>query len=67
MIWSPLAGGEIFTSQSESAIRVRNVLTEIARKHNTENISEIAYALNIKLTRADWFAILDALVGHEVA
>ena len=94
MIWSPLAGGEIFTSQSESAIRVRNVLTEIARKHNIENISEIAYAwllahpaklipivgsgkinriseavnaLNIKLTRADWFAILDALVGHEVA
>ena len=94
MIWSPLAGGEIFTSQSESAIRVRNVLTEIAKKHNTENISEIAYAwllahpaklmpivgsgkinriseavnaLNIKLTRADWFAILDALVGHEVA
>lgn len=94
MIWSPLAGGEIFTSQSESAIRVRNVLTEIAKKHNTENISKIAYAwllahpaklipivgsgkinriseavnaLNIKLTRADWFAILDALVGHEVA
>lgn len=94
MIWSPLAGGQIFTSQSESAIRVRNVLTEIAKKHNTENISKIAYAwllahpaklipivgsgkinriseavnaLNIKLTRADWFAILDALVGHEVA
>ena len=94
MIWSPLAGGEIFTSQSESAIRVRNELTEIAKKHNTENISEIAYAwllahpaklipivgsgkinriseavnaLNIKLTRADWFSILDALAGHEVA
>ena len=94
MIWSPLAGGQIFTSQSESAIRVRNVLTEIAKKHNTENISKIAYAwllahpaklipivgsgkinriseavnaLNIKLTRADWFAILDALAGHEVA
>ena len=94
MIWSTLAGGQIFTSQSESAIRVRNVLTEIAKKHNTENISKIAYAwllahpaklipivgsgkinriseavnaLNIKLTRADWFAILDALVGHEVA
>ena len=94
MIWSPLAGGQIFTSQSESAIRVRNVLTEIAKKHNTESISKIAYAwllahpaklipivgsgkinriseavnaLNIKLTRADWFAILDALVGHEVA
>ena len=94
MIWSPLAGGQIFTSQSESAIRVRNVLTEIAKKHSTESISKIAYAwllahpaklipivgsgkinriseavnaLNIKLTRADWFAILDALVGHEVA
>ncbi|MDD6395302.1 MAG: aldo/keto reductase [Firmicutes bacterium] len=43
MIWSPLAGGSIFTSNEEKFIRVRNKLNEIAYRHQTSAAS-IAYA-----------------------
>ena len=29
MIWSPLAGGEIFTGQSERAVRVRETVQKL--------------------------------------
>lgn len=43
MVWSPFAGGRIFSEQSEQANRVRNVLSEIADKYNT-GIDAIATA-----------------------
>lgn len=43
MIWSPLAGGNIFTSNEERFVRVRNKLNEIAYRHGT-NADTIAYA-----------------------
>jgi predicted oxidoreductase len=36
MIWSPLAGGQIFTSKEEKFVTVRTKLEEIAKRHNTE-------------------------------
>ncbi len=33
MVWSPFAGGKVFWENSEQAIRVRNVLNEIAHNH----------------------------------
>ncbi len=44
IIWSPLAGGKLFTSEDEVTVRVRNALIELSKSYNTENISEIAYA-----------------------
>ena len=35
MIWSPLAGGKIFTSDEEPYAKVRAVLEEIAERHGT--------------------------------
>jgi predicted oxidoreductase len=43
MIWSPLAGGRLFTSDEEKYKKVRNKLEEIAKRHN-ENAETIAYA-----------------------
>lgn len=44
MIWSPLAGGQIFTSQSEQAIRVRSKLEEISAEIGAKSIDEVMYA-----------------------
>lgn len=44
MIWSPLAGGQIFTSQSEKAVRVRTLLEEIAVEIEAKSIDEVMYA-----------------------
>ncbi len=35
MIWSPFAGGELFTSDSQKAIRVREVCKNLAQKYST--------------------------------
>lgn len=43
MVWSPFAGGRVFTENSEKANRVRNVLYEIAYKYQVE-IDTIASA-----------------------
>jgi predicted oxidoreductase len=43
MIWSPLAGGALFTSEEAAAQRVRGVLEDLARQHRTSATS-IAYA-----------------------
>lgn len=47
MIWSPLAGGDIFNSDDPKAITVRNVLTDIAARHN-EDVDTIVYAWLLK-------------------
>ncbi|MET3193666.1 aldo/keto reductase [Bacillus sp. OAE603] len=44
MIWSPLAGGQIFTSQSEAAVRVRSMLEEIGNEIGANSIDEVMYA-----------------------
>jgi predicted oxidoreductase len=47
MIWSPLAGGTIFTSDDPKVINLRNVLTDIAARHN-EDLDTIVYAWLLK-------------------
>lgn len=44
MIWSPLAGGEIFTSESERAVRLRKTLQTIANDVGVDSIDSIMYA-----------------------
>jgi predicted oxidoreductase len=44
MAWSCLGGGDIFTSQSAQAVRLRTVLTRIADHHETQDLSQIIYA-----------------------
>lgn len=43
MIWSPLGGGRVFTSDDEQARRVRTVLETLAREHDVSPAT-IAYA-----------------------
>ena len=43
MIWSPLAGGRLFTSGDEQAVRVRAVLDRLGREHGVSPAT-IAYA-----------------------
>lgn len=44
MIWSPLAGGRIFTSQEENVVKLRSVLTTIQEEVGAQSIDEIAFA-----------------------
>ncbi|HEK9100464.1 aldo/keto reductase family oxidoreductase [Bacillus pfraonensis] len=44
MIWSPLAGGEIFTGQNERAVRLRETLQKIANELHVESIDIVMYA-----------------------
>jgi predicted oxidoreductase len=93
MIWSPLAGGRLFTSNDANAENLRLVIKEIAdRLHQPfasvifawimqlpsrpipltgsgriEAISVAVAGTAFKLSRTDWFAILRAARGHEVA
>lgn len=43
MVWSPFAGGRIFSDNSEQSIRVRNILLELAYKYQVD-IDAIAAA-----------------------
>lgn len=47
MIWSPLNGGNIFTSNDENVVNLRNVLERIALKYNTTT-DTIVYAWHLK-------------------
>lgn len=47
MIWSPLAGGSIFTSDDPKIVRVRNVIADIANRHH-EEMDTIVYAWLLK-------------------
>ena len=93
MIWSPLAGGGLFTATDERAEALRHVIKEIAGRigqpfasvvfawimqlpckplplTGSGRIEAIAVAVagtTFTLSRADWFAILRAARGHEVA
>ncbi|MGG3521441.1 aldo/keto reductase [Bacillus pseudomycoides] len=44
MIWSPLAGGEIFTGQNERAVRLRKTLQKVANELNADGIDIVMYA-----------------------
>ncbi|NKX10896.1 aldo/keto reductase [Bacillus cereus] len=44
MIWSPLAGGEIFTGQSERAVRVRETMQKVATELGVSSIDTVMYA-----------------------
>jgi len=44
MIWSPLAGGKIFTGQDETTERLRNTLEQIRAELGAESIDTIAFA-----------------------
>jgi predicted oxidoreductase len=93
MIWSPLAGGRLFTSNDANAENLRLVIKDIAdRLHQpfasvvfawimqlpsrpipltgsgrAEAIAVAVAGTTFQLSRADWFAILRAARGHEVA
>ncbi|MDD9156670.1 aldo/keto reductase family oxidoreductase [Aliivibrio sp. S4TY2] len=49
MAWSCLAGGELFSGQSEQAIRVRNVLEELKEEVGAKSIDQVIYAWVRKL------------------
>ncbi|SFJ63082.1 aldo/keto reductase [Thermoflavimicrobium dichotomicum] len=44
MVWSPLAGGKIFTSETEQAIRLRATLKRVAREIGANSIDQVMYA-----------------------
>ncbi|WP_213951571.1 aldo/keto reductase [Tepidanaerobacter syntrophicus] len=44
MIWSPLAGGRIFTSQEDAAVRLRETLEIIRKEQNAEGIDQVVYS-----------------------
>ncbi|MCX2829635.1 oxidoreductase [Bacillus pseudomycoides] len=44
MAWSPLAGGEIFTSKSEKAIRLRQKISQIQLEIDTNNPDKVLYS-----------------------
>ncbi|HEV7814319.1 MAG TPA: aldo/keto reductase [Janthinobacterium sp.] len=93
MIWSPLAGGQLFKGGGEAGERVRAAVQGIADKMQRpfasvvyawimhlpckpmpltgsgriEAVAEAVAATQIILSREDWFAILRAARGHEVA
>jgi len=93
MIWSPLAGGRLFSAHDANAETLRLVIKDIAdRLHQPfasvvfawimqlpsrpipltgsgriEAIGVAVAGTTFRLPRADWFAILRAARGHEVA
>jgi len=93
MVWSPLGGGRLFTSNDARALEVRRVIQEIADSLQQpfgsvlfawimqlpsrpipltgsgrfEAIREAVAGTRIQLERGDWFRILRAARGHEVA
>lgn len=93
MIWSPLAGGRLFSSDEAAAQRVRTVVQRIADElqrpfssvvfawimqlpsrpipltgsGRIAAIAEAVQATQFSLSRSQWFEILRAARGHEVA
>ena len=93
MIWSPLGGGRLFTSDEPHIAGLRATIQEIADRlgqsfasvvfawimalpsrplpltgsGRIEAISAAVAATGFTLDRSDWFAILRAARGHEVA
>ena len=93
MIWSPLGGGRLFSTQDAHGANLRAVIQDVAERLNQSfasvvfawimalpsrpmpltgsgKIASIAAAVGattFTLERSDWFAILRAARGHEVA
>ena len=93
MVWSPLGGGRLFTSDDANAANVRATIQEIADRlqqpfgsvlfawimmlpsrpipltgtGRIAGIHEAVIGAGVKLAREDWFRILRAARGHEVA
>lgn len=93
MIWSPLAGGRLFTSNDANAENLRLVIKDIADRlqqpfasvvfawimqlpsrpipltgsGRIEAIQVAVAGTTFELSRTDWFTILRAARGHEVA
>lgn len=44
IVWSPLAGGRIFTGTDETAVRVRAELQRVAAEVGTDRIDDVAFA-----------------------
>ena len=44
MAWSPLAGGNIFTSKDEKAVRLRSILEKISTEIGADSIDQVMYA-----------------------
>lgn len=44
MAWSPLAGGEIFKSEGERAVRVRKALEKVKYEVSANDVDEVIYA-----------------------
>ena len=92
MAWSPLAGGRIFTEDSEKAQRLRSVLGTLGEKHdcsiaevalawvlahpsrvipiigsnNMDRMKQMVGALEVKLSREEWFEVWQGSAGTEV-
>ena len=93
MIWSPLAGGRLFSSDDADGLRVRAVIQKVADEvrrpfgsvvfawimqlpsrpipltgsGRIQAIAEAVEATQFTLSRSQWFEILRAARGHEVA
>lgn len=93
MIWSPLGGGRLFTSNDPRVVQLRATIQEVADRINQsfvsvvfawimmlpsrpmpltgsgriESVAAAVAATGFTLERSDWFAILRAARGHEVA
>jgi predicted oxidoreductase len=79
MIWSALAGGRVFTEQSERAQRLRATLDGLAwifqhpskpvvltGSRHIDAAKEAVAAVSMKLAPEHWFAIWTASNGHNV-
>lgn len=93
MIWSPLAGGRLFSSDDADGLRVRAVIQKVADEvrrpfgsvvfawimqlpsrpipltgsGRIQAIAKAVEATQFTLSRSQWFEILRAARGHEVA
>ncbi|HWW70956.1 MAG TPA: aldo/keto reductase [Duganella sp.] len=93
MIWSPLAGGRLFSKDDAAGVRVGAVIRKIADElrrpfgsvvfawimqlpsrpipltgsGRIEAVAEAVEATQFSLSRSQWFEILRAARGHEVA
>ena len=94
MIWSPLAGGRLFTEKTEQVARVVKQLEVVAKEigpnitidqiayawilrapcnacivvgtNDLDRLAKVVNAVPIKLSRPQWFSILEASHGCEV-
>lgn len=93
MIWSPLAGGQLFKADTPATQRLQSVIADIAAQleqpfasvvyawimrlpshpvpltgtSRIEAVADAVSATTFTLSRQQWFAILAAASGHEVA